>query len=260
MPDPNGELSARQEQGMEMCCPVVELRQYTEKPGQRDDLIALFEEHFLEGQERYGMRIIGQFRNCNDPDQFVWMRGFADMQARQKALEGFYSGPIWEEYGNAASDTMIDSSNVLLLRPARATSGFRIDPTTRPALDAPETQEGIITATIYSFDELVDANFVDFFERDLAPVLRDAGAKLVGYFVTEPSENTYKPLPVREGENVFVWFTSFADRAAYAAYQTTLAESQAWTASLAPALKKRLSKPEEALELVPGRRSLLRSR
>ncbi len=120
---------------MEMCCPVVELRQYIEKPGRRNDLIALFEEDFLEGQERYGMRIIGQFRNSNYPDQFVWIRGFAHMQARQKALKGFYSSPIWEEYGNSASDTMIDFSNVLLLKPARAASGFRIDPTTRPALD-----------------------------------------------------------------------------------------------------------------------------
>jgi hypothetical protein len=76
---------------------------------------------------------------------------------------------------------MLDSSNVLLLKPARAVSGFRIDPTTRPALDAPETQKGIITATVYSFDKRVDAPFVAFFEKDLAPVLRDAGAKLVGY-------------------------------------------------------------------------------
>ncbi len=85
-------------------------------------------------------------------------------------------------------------------------------------MDAPETQKGIITATVYSFDERVDAHFVAFFEKDLAPVLRDAGAKLVGYFVTELSENTYKRLPACEGENVFVWFASFIDRAGYAIY------------------------------------------
>ena len=33
------------------CCPVLELRQYTLKPGQRDVLINLFERHFVESQE-----------------------------------------------------------------------------------------------------------------------------------------------------------------------------------------------------------------
>ena len=43
--------SARQAQAqaMETCCPVIELRQYVMKPGRCDDLIALFEEHFIEG-------------------------------------------------------------------------------------------------------------------------------------------------------------------------------------------------------------------
>lgn len=34
------------------CCCVVELRHYTPKSGWRDELILLFERHFLEGQER----------------------------------------------------------------------------------------------------------------------------------------------------------------------------------------------------------------
>jgi hypothetical protein len=34
------------------CCrTVVELRQYVARPGRRDELIALFEERFIEGQE-----------------------------------------------------------------------------------------------------------------------------------------------------------------------------------------------------------------
>lgn len=56
-----------------VCCPVVELRQYTLKPGRRDDLITLFERYFLEGQEQYGMQILGQFRRRTDPDHFVWL-------------------------------------------------------------------------------------------------------------------------------------------------------------------------------------------
>lgn len=244
---------------VETCCPVVELRQYVMKPGRRDDLITLFEEHFIEGQEKCGMRIIGQFRNRNDPDRFVWMRGFADMEARRKALEGFYDGPVWKEHRTAANDMMLDSDNVLLLKPTHTTSGFRLAPADRPTMDAPETAGGIVIATIYYFAAPINAKFVDFFETDLAPVLCSGGAALLGYFVTEPSENTFPRLPVREGEHVFVWLASFAGEATYAAHQTALANKPACKAKMSN-LKFWLSKPEEILELAPSRRSLLRHR
>src|SRR5687767_15285942 len=53
----------------EQCCAVMELRQYVTKPGRRDDLIALVDRHFLEGQEAHAMRIVGQFRNPQAPDR-----------------------------------------------------------------------------------------------------------------------------------------------------------------------------------------------
>jgi NIPSNAP len=254
------EMSDAHAHTAETCCPIFELRQYTLKPGRRGELIALFEEHFIEGQEQYGMRILGQFRDLARPDRFVWLRGFADMEARRGALEGFYFGPVWREHGRAANVTMLDSDNVLLLHPARPTSSFRVDVSARPAHDAPETDGGVILATVYSFDAPVGTPFVEFFEADLAPALRGAGATLLGQFVSEPSENTFPQLPVREGEHVLVWFASFADAAAYAAYQAALAASQAWTTTLAPTLRRQLSRSEEVLELAPSRRSLVRHR
>jgi len=124
----------------------------------------------VEEQEQHGMRLIGQFRNRHRPDQFVWMRGFASMEARRKALEGFYFGPIWKEHRTAANDTMLDSDNVVLLKPARPASSFRLDPTHRPALDAPMTLGGVIIATVYSFEAPIDATFIDFFERQTKPL------------------------------------------------------------------------------------------
>lgn len=242
------------------CCPVVELRQYTLKPGRRDELITLFERHFIEGQEQHGMQILGQFRRRTDPDQFVWLRGFADMEARRQALQGFYFGPIWQEHRGAANDTMVDSDNVLLLKPVRATSGLRSDPSSRSTLEAQDTTGGIVLATVYAFGTPVAPPFIDFFETKIAPVLQAAGATLLGYYMTEPAENTFLQLPVREGEPVFVWFASFANEETYAAYQMDLASNQAWTTSLLPALQGWLSKPEEVLELAPTRRSLLRHR
>ena len=72
--------------------PVVELRQYTLRPGQRDVLIDLFDREFIESQEAEGMAIVGQFRDLDDPDRFVWIRGFPSMPARARALASFYGG------------------------------------------------------------------------------------------------------------------------------------------------------------------------
>src|SRR5258708_4532773 len=55
---------------------VVELRQYTLRGGRREDLISLFEREFIESQEALGVRVLGIFRDLDDPDRFVWTRGF----------------------------------------------------------------------------------------------------------------------------------------------------------------------------------------
>ena len=66
--------------------PVVELRQYVLKPGAADALVEVFEAEFVESQEALGMAIGGLFHDRDDADRFVWMRGFASMEARRDAL------------------------------------------------------------------------------------------------------------------------------------------------------------------------------
>ncbi|GHO47963.1 NIPSNAP family containing protein [Ktedonospora formicarum] len=201
------------------------------------------------------MRVIGQFRKRTDPDQFVWFRSFADMEARRQALEGFYYGPIWKAHRNEANDTMIDSDNVLLLKPARAGSGFQLDSQSRPNLSGPEVPGGICMVTMYTLKTSADEQFITFFEQSIIPALREAGSTIQGYFVTEDAANTFPALPVREGEHIFVWVASFAS---YDDYLSTLRVGSHRTTTLAPALSKWLAKPEEVLELLPTRRSLLR--
>ena len=81
---------------------VVELRQYTLQPGQRDVLIELFERELIETQEAVGMHVIGHFRDLDAPDRYVWLRGFPSMDARRDALQAFYFGPVWQQHRNAA--------------------------------------------------------------------------------------------------------------------------------------------------------------
>ena len=95
----------------------MELRRYARRPGQRETLVELLDREFVVTQEAVGMEILGQFRDLDDPDSFVWLRGFSDMRTRKRGLEAFYGGPVWKAHAASANATMIDVDNVLLLRP-----------------------------------------------------------------------------------------------------------------------------------------------
>ncbi|MBC7875667.1 MAG: NIPSNAP family protein [Anaerolineales bacterium] len=237
--------------------PIVELRQYTLHPGKRDILIELFDREFVETQEAVGIQVIGQFRNLDDPDQFVWLRGFNDMSARKESLNAFYSGPVWKQHRNVANSTMIDSDNVLLLRLAHSTSGFSLENEHRLPLGSTELRNGFITATIYYFGRPADSDFINYFENVIKPVLTDAGAYILAYFVTEDSPNTFPALPVREGESVFIWFAGFQNQAAHERQAAVLAKSKLWNKEISKFLTQRLKRKPEILRLIPTSRSRL---
>lgn len=231
---------------------IVELRQYTLHPGRRDELIELFDRQFLESQEATSMEVVGQFRDLDDPDRFVWLRGFSDMASRREALADFYGGPVWKANREAANATMIDSDNVLLLRPAYPGSGFRCEGRPRPP-GAMASPEGLMVATLHHFDAPVSPWFLAHFHNVRRPPLAAMGATLLASFVTDYSENTFPALPVREGEHVFAWFAHFADEQAYARYRQ-LMEALARNGGSAP---PQTALRVESLRLKPTSRSRL---
>lgn len=257
IPAVGGESTAPETSPSSTCCPIVELRQYTLRPGQRDILIELFDREFVETQEAEGMKILGQFRDLDNPDRFVWVRGFPDMAERARALGAFYTGPAWKAHSKAANATMEDVSNVLLLHPARPGTGFSLEKLERPAPGATDVPKQLVIATIYSFDKPPGDDFLDFFDREVAPQLRDAGATILGRFVTESSPNTFPALPVREGEQVFVSFSIFRYGAAYEQHLAELGRSPRWNGDTGKALSARLKRSPETLRLSPTARSLL---
>ena len=82
-------------------------------------VIELFERKFIEPQEALGMRIVGTFRDLDDPDRFVWMRGFESMAARAAALSAFYGGPVWKAHRDAANPTTSETRLHVISRQAR---------------------------------------------------------------------------------------------------------------------------------------------
>ena len=238
--------------------PIVELRQYTLHPHRRDDLIALFDAEFIEPQEAAGMTIIGQFRNLDDPNKFVWLRGFPSMEDRARSLGEFYGGVAWRARRDAANATIIDNDDVLLLRPVRPASGFALGEERRPSFRVGEVGPGLIVATIYHIDptDEKERDFVAFFERTVTPLLVAAGAPVVASFIPERSANTFPRLPVREGERVFVWFSRFPSDAAHAQFQRALDELPQWRDAVAVELSSKVREPY-TLRLSPTGQSRL---
>ncbi|WP_063772011.1 NIPSNAP family protein [Kitasatospora mediocidica] len=169
---------------------IVELRQYTLRPGARDTLISLFERKFVTGQEVAGITLGSRFRDVNDPDRFVWLRAFPDMAARARALSAFYYGPVWQAHRDEANATMIDSDNVLLLNGPGFTA-------------LPDTET--VTLTICHPRQ---PDFAEYFTQQVSPALAAADVAPLGVHHSEHAENNFPALPVRTGEDVFLWFTA----------------------------------------------------
>lgn len=232
---------------------MVELRQYTLRPQNRDLLIDLFDREFVETQEVVGMRVMGQFRDLDDPDRFIWLRGFADMPSRKRGLEAFYGGAVWAAHRAAANSTMIDSGNVLLLRPAWPGSGIVMNGRTRAAHGAAAKPAGLFDVHIFYLHEAAAEALLELCRRTLSPGLARSGAQVLGWYVTETTPNNFPSLPVREGEHVLASFAMFNDLAGL----DTFVGSGSWMREAQQKLSRWLARSPESHRLAPTARSAL---
>lgn len=160
---------------------VVELRRYRLRPGRRDELVDLFERELVAPQEAVGMAVLATFTDADEPDHFVWLRGFADLATRDAGLRAFYGGPVWATHGPAANATMLDSDDVHLLRPVGE-------------LSFDDAHAGAVLVTITA--------------EGAAPAI--PGGRRLAHLETEPSPNSFPRLPVHT-KQVTVALTAFDD-------------------------------------------------
>ena len=236
---------------------VLELRQYTLHPGRRDELVALFEREFVESQEDCGTRLLATFRDLDDPDRFVWIRGFADMAARADALAAFYGGPVWKAHRDAANATMVDSDDVLLLRPLGCGQALLAALQPRAAIGGAPTAGGVFTITVCPLRAPATDAVVHAFDQCVHPWWVGVGGDLLACWVSETAANNFPRLPVRENEPVIAWLTRFDDEAAERRHATLLQASGCLERAEWRAL---LSGEATQLRLAPTPRSALRRR
>lgn len=215
-------------------CRVVELRQYTLHAGQRDVLIDLFDREFVETQEAVGMAVMGQFRDLDAPDRFVWLRGFAGMDERARGLAAFYDGPVWQQHRAAANATIIDSDDVLLLRPAWPGAGIAVQASARAPGAVRTALPGLLVAAVFPLREPASPELLRLCRETVTRRLAQAGADALGWYLTEDAPNNFPRLPVREGERVLAGFAMFETAAAFDAYLACGRWSDEVLAVLAP--------------------------
>lgn len=237
-------------------CTVVEFRRYRLHHGRLPDLLAIFERHLVEPQEANGMAVGGTFVDEGDPDCFTWLRGFADNDARVRALEGFYGGPVWARYADAANATMMDSDDVLVLRPTQPAHELGVA-VRRGGPDDRPRHERVLAGTcgLASAAEPIEV----WFASTGVPALEDVLGVRVTAWRTDPTPNGFPRLPVRE-ERVIVWFAVFPDgdtregaaaRLASAKIGRELGERTSWRRTLRLAPTARSAHP--ASEPPPAR-------
>lgn len=210
------------------------------RPGRRDELIDLFEREFIESQEACGMVPIGHYRDLDDPDSFVWFRGFPEFGSRRRALEAFYmESPVWAANRDAANATLIDSDNVLMLRNARAGTGFNVEGLVRSNGAANGAPHSFVAASIFMLGAPAGDAFISSFEELALPQLAEVATR-IAYFVSEERPNNFRRLPVRD-ERAFV-VTGICP---------ALENLDAWARTFD-------GQPGETLRLEPARRSLFR--
>lgn len=236
---------------------VLEIRNYLLKPGLREHFIDYFEANFITTQADVNMFILGQFRLIGEPDHFVWMRAYENMDTRLNGLLGFYDGPIWKQHRTLCNSMLVDSDNVHLLRPLDGnpdlTAGQTPQAISAALIDAsisPNT--GLIAVDFYDAQPGQREALIDSFCEKIQPLYHKHEVQFRGAFVGEMGHNKFPRHPAIQNEHELVVITAHKSEAACQKARSKLAPS------VNQALGPLLSLPPTVLLLSPTLRSPVR--
>lgn len=180
---------------------VIEFRRYTITPGGQQDFASYFQSYFPEAFEQLGAIAFGQFTERGNPASFTWLRGFKNLEGRAIVNSAFYYGPLWKEHKATLNALIVDSDNVMLMRPLRPV-------TVLPAVDPVKEcngAHGVVVAQIFALKNGAGAEaFAQQAESAFASY-RAAGAREAGMLATLDIPNNFPQLPVRTDGTYVAW-------------------------------------------------------
>lgn len=243
---------------------VIELRNYLLKDGATGDFIRYFEDHFLFSQREEGMHVLGQFEVVEEPNRFVWIRGFENMQARFRGLSGFYGGPFWQAHSSQANGMMLEHHNVHLLRPlghiAALTGGRSLEDLASEPPGAFPPHAGLVAVDFCRTQPGALDRVIGLFEQRLLPALVKQGQQMLGHFVAELTPNNYPRLPVIQDATLLVVLSAYPDREHYASSRTEGTTGDGWCPVLEGEMRALLAADVSTVLLRPTAKSLIRYR
>ncbi len=231
--------------------PVIELRRYTLVDGAAPDFSRYFETWFPEAFQQVGALALGHFVERGNPARFTWLRAYADMDARLAANTAFYDGPVWREHKAAVNRWIVDSDDVLLLRPLYAGAAIPALPAVDPVAE-PHGAQGVAVAQLF---QVADGQLAACAAAADAWFARYHGNGVVeaGVLATLDAPNNFPRHPVRTDGSWLVWVGILRDDAALDALHPMFVQAAADLDGAGL-----LTAPAELLVLDPGLRSRLR--
>lgn len=110
---------------------IIEVRSYRITPGKRNEFIKFFETRSIEALQSHGMKVVGPMVDLENPNKFVFLRGFPSMEDLHRMKGDFYGGKLWKEELEKIAMPMIESYDVTL---CETTSGFVMDDLTEKSV------------------------------------------------------------------------------------------------------------------------------
>ncbi len=187
---------------------VIEFRRYTITEGEREHFAQYFQSYFPEALQQLGAIVFGQFLERKNHNLFTWIRGFKNMDARATINAALYYGPLWKEHRATMNNLLVDSDNVLLLRPLNQERGVLVLPAVDPVYETNGAQ-GVLVAQIFA----IKTNSIETFAQQAEPTFaayRGAGRE-AGVLVTLDVPNNFPQLPIRTDGPYLVWLGILKD-------------------------------------------------
>jgi hypothetical protein len=186
---------------------TLELRNYLLKPTKFEPFHDLFNEQFVAPMNDLGGHTLGQFRIEGEPDRFVWMRGFENMQTRVKFLNDFYfASPSWKKYRTDANGMIVNSDNVYLLKPLPKDGN--LSGRSSVAKNGLEKKKSVVVVDLYVCNSSL-ARVIELFKNKYLPHLNGSGVSDTSLWVSEMAENDFPQLPVFQDKNLLAMMTAF---------------------------------------------------
>ena len=103
---------------------IIEVRSYRITPGKREEFVEIFKRRSIDAQHAHGMKIVGPLIDLENPNKFLFLRGFPSMEELKRMKDEFYGGKLWKEELEQILMPMIESYDVVLCKTA---DGFVMD-------------------------------------------------------------------------------------------------------------------------------------